>query len=211
MASQTLNRVLIVDAEGVGWPIEIGAIYWDLNADTWEELLIEIPPRWREEFVSEKQHIYAQDEDYRATRGRIVELRAWGLECDAILAHNATHTRDLVCGILELRALFTKKWICTMRDFPWKHGLSAQESLRTICNTMEVPYENAHHALVDCKLLAKCITKMPDFRGCLDAAEYTARYKAKMSTKVPHLSTLAERKFYRKTFQYKTQAQPDYR
>lgn len=203
-----ISKLLLVDVEGVGWPREVGAIYWDMITNTTRELFIEIPKDMRKVFVTPrgKRYIPWKDFDhgaYKDTFEKLTQLNSIAGECHGILAHNAVHDKQMLDGIDELKDLIDKPWICTMRDFQWQNNLSKKESLETLCGTFNVPYTNAHHALGDCKLILSCITRSPEPKVLILQAFQEKRFND-LDRKGYRRWSVKDRLYQRKAFELRT-------
>lgn len=89
-------------------------------------------------------------------------LKDMAKNADFIMAHNAQFDKRFLKTIPELDEQFWEKyWICTKNDFNWPSRPSRLR-LQDICESFGIPYTNAHRALADCLLLAKCLTKVED-------------------------------------------------
>lgn len=82
------------------------------------------------------------------------------------VAHNAQFDKKFLHGF---RMIQEGKWICTKSDFQWPVKLTRYR-LQDVCDAMGVPYIDAHRALADCDLLAKCFNKVPDLQQRIEWA-----------------------------------------
>lgn len=154
------NKLLVVDVEGVGCPSNIGAIMWNVETNERVERVVHIPKHLRAAFgtaVPERKVESYDVPEYRAVQQQLMEVRQMAVDCDFVLAHNATFARRMVAAIDELRAVHAKNWLCSMHDFPWPNGLSRKESLDNVCKRLDVPCEGARHGLAACQLLVACM------------------------------------------------------
>lgn len=90
----------------------------------------------------------------------IVALEGMAMNCDAIVAHNAQFDHKfmkIVPGLGD--AFWTKPWVCTRNDFKWP-SKPVRLRLQDICESLDIPYVDAHRALADCSLLANCLAKV---------------------------------------------------
>jgi hypothetical protein len=193
MASDAkVNKVFVVHVEGVGWPREIGVIVWNVETKERVERSVDIPKHLRQVFVTplkERKVAPYNVDEARAIQRKLLELRVMAVECDAVMAHNATFDRKMLSGIEELSVLGSKRWLCSMHEFPWPDGLKLKltrhESLATICKAMDVDvsheHERAHQglALADCQLLIECMEKLEDLRPRLVQMVYYNWYQTK--------------------------------
>lgn len=82
-------------------------------------------------------------------------------EAQCCVAHNAQFDKKFIATLPCGDALLGKRWICTRNDFRWPVHLSGKK-LQDICKAMDVPYLNAHRALMDCLLLSQCFERVHD-------------------------------------------------
>jgi DNA polymerase III subunit epsilon len=170
-----IKNILIVDTETTGLNpgkdklIEIGALLFNLEhktvLQTWSTLLPcdinpvqhinNIDPVWTRKFIITTRYIEAFGD------------MAYG--SDLIVAHNAHFDRQFLIHPsaplnTEIRTILAiKRWACTRSDFLWPVPLSGRK-LQNVCESMGVPYVNAHRALADCQFLADCFVKIPDLQ-----------------------------------------------
>ena len=83
------------------------------------------------------------------------------------VAHNAQFDKKFIAMLSCGQALLSKQWICTKSNFTWPYPL-CRLRLEDICYSMNVPYVNAHRALVDCLLLTQCFEKIDDLQERFD-------------------------------------------
>jgi len=90
---------------------------------------------------------------------------------DALVAHNAPFDKGFLENINELKhadSYFNKRpWICTKSDFKWPSRPSRLR-LVDVCESLKVPYVNAHRALRDCELIAECFNKVDDLQDRIE-------------------------------------------
>jgi DNA polymerase III subunit epsilon len=96
----------------------------------------------------------------------IIELAA---KSDAIIAHNAQFDKKFMATLPYCKDMCNKLWICTKNDFNWPVQLF-RKRLSDICKAMDVSYVDAHRALADCDLIAKCFNKVDDLKYRLQGA-----------------------------------------
>lgn len=80
---------------------------------------------------------------------------------EAVIAHNAEFDKKFLQQLPYGQILLNKQWICTKKDFKWPVMLQ-RNRLQDICQAMNVPYVDAHRALVDCQFIANCFSKVSD-------------------------------------------------
>ena len=91
------------------------------------------------------------------------------MECDAIVAHNASFDKKWIETHNDLYEVSRdKKWICTKNDVVWPIRKGIPLFLLSICSDLGVPIINAHRALTDCLLLLGAIECMEDIESFLD-------------------------------------------
>lgn len=157
-----LSKVLVLDCKGVGWPWHIGAISWNLDSDERAELAIDIPHALQDQLILAKaeRKMTPENKLNASVQSDFEKLNAMANNCDVILAHNATHNKQLVSAFEELEPLLDKNWTCMMRNFQW--NCTAQTpSLQKICEAYNVPYDKA---ISGCQHLVKCLSLTPNFK-----------------------------------------------
>ncbi|MBX4189674.1 3'-5' exonuclease [Candidatus Parcubacteria bacterium] len=164
-----MRNVLIIDTETNGLDpnkgakvIEVGAMLYSVehkvvlqNISTF--LPCDINP------VEDINNIKAEWTQERVPVEASIQMLKWmGKSADAYVAHNAEFDKRFLRTINGLDGEFwSKKWICTKRDFKWPVQLFRQR-LQDVCAAMGVTYADAHRALIDCHFIAMCFSKVDD-------------------------------------------------
>jgi len=162
--------LLIVDTEGGVAPCEIACILFDTTINEIkqrETTLIphEMTPKMIEMDLKDpnKKYLRRHEAAKNLAPGDLKcaynRMNFMFLQCDVILAHNASHDKRIMSMIKEINTC-DRPWICTLRNISWPH--CNQLSLEAICISQGVKYENAHIALNDCEMLLACLRSLPN-------------------------------------------------
>lgn len=163
-----IENILILDTETTGlYPekgdqvIEVGAILYNLKYRCSLQSFATLFP-CETNPVEHINHISAKASQqlYNVPAGDVVLMKM--LECaQAVVAHNAKFDKKFIDYHYNLAEFNDIPWICTKENFRWPFKLHRYR-LQDICESMGVPYVDAHRALNDCYLLAQCFGKVDD-------------------------------------------------
>lgn len=171
-----IENILILDTETTGLDpmkgskvIEIGALLYNLKhqqvIQTFSTLL-----RCEENPVQDINHIDPLwTQVHKEELAAIKFLGFMHRQASFIVAHNAQFDKKFMDTIDVDPTFKDKKWICTKNDFRWPVSMF-RNRLEDICNAMGVPYVDAHRALADCTLLAKCFDRVNDLEQRMESA-----------------------------------------
>lgn len=163
------GNVLILDTETTGLDpnkgaklIEIGALLYNVKEKVVIQTLAFFLP-CDENPVQDINNIKVEWTNCNTnTSSAFAFLRDMAKNCYAVIAHNAEFDKKFLRTRVELNDEFwSKKWICTKKDFTWPVQLF-RNRLQDVCAAMEVDYVDAHRALTDCDFIAKCFSKVAD-------------------------------------------------
>jgi DNA polymerase III epsilon subunit-like protein len=166
--------VLIVDTEGSPTtPCEIGAILYDTKTNEILQCESTLLPHEMTKKMAELD-LLDPNETYlcRSVASNCVKpsdlqqaydrINTMFLACELIIAHNASHDRRVVSGIVKLNTR-NKPWMCTMRNITWpNYTFDKCPRLDEICGVQNVGYKDAHVALNDCDMLLSCLRTLTD-------------------------------------------------
>lgn len=163
--------ILIVDTEGSQSLCELGAVLYDTTNHKIIQTISTLVPQSLTpcmERLDEKN----QDSHYaqRCQSSQILDRSLCEQAlltfiymfcvCDIILAHNAEHDKSVLNHVIK--DLDMKPWMCTLYKFRWPNCMW-RPKLETICQKLNVPYNNAHVAISDCFLLLSCLLNVSDY------------------------------------------------
>ncbi len=164
---KTIENILIVDVETTGLQnsgskiIEVGAILFNLKH---KNILQQFSTLFHCDFnpVAHLNKIPTELTQIEIDHGAANVIGFMMTHSQATIAHNASFDRDFLTRDARLAPYFlTAQWICTKRQFAWPHQLFSYR-LQDICKACSVNYIDAHRALGDCQLLAKCLSTVED-------------------------------------------------
>ncbi len=162
-----MKNILILDTETTalsprhGSLIEVAGIYFNIESNS---IIQQVSTLLRAE-KNEAEHInnitvsslLATQEDLIYLSFKLLEKMM--IDCDGIVAHNASFDRNWIENASSLSALSKNKiWFCSKNDIHWKASPSLK--LVDIAQAMGVPVISAHRALSDCQMLAACFQKL---------------------------------------------------
>lgn len=170
-----MENILIIDLETTGLSvakgckvIEIGAILYNITHKEMTQCISTLMP-CQENPVEDINGIKASLTNCNYFLSPFIDsLEAMASSSDAIIAHNAQFDHDFLKSITFINNEFWKKpWICTKRNFKWPSN-PPRLRLMDVCESLDIPYVNAHRSLADCRLLAACLSKVDDLRERLE-------------------------------------------
>ena len=83
-----------------------------------------------------------------------------------VVAHNAGFDRSFLEELLPMS--IDRPWKCSCFGIPWKkHGLRNRQ-LATLREHLEIPHDDAHRALADCKVVLEALKHPEYLRELLD-------------------------------------------
>lgn len=162
-----IENILIVDTETTGLKpknckvIEIAAILFNLKHKAILQCYSTLLP-CEENPVENINHISAELTQLNYSTAKMDEiLMGMSDYADACVAHNASFDKAFIATLTIGQHLLNKRWICTKANFTWPVHLQ-RFRLEDICNSLKVPYVQAHRALADCLLMSQCFQKVDD-------------------------------------------------
>ena len=177
-----IENVLIVDTETTGLDpskgaklIEVGAILYNVKHKAILQQFSTLFP-CDENPVSHINGIEPEVTKVKTPRLFITLVLSQMVDhCQAIVAHNAQFDRKFLALIdpAPIKSFDDHRWICTKNDFKWPIPLF-RNRLQDICMAMGVEYTEAHRALNDCTMIAKCFSKVNDLETRINRCSSSA-------------------------------------